>query len=83
MQTLTLIYLSLGSSPPACLGGMGTQEGCGREGQSDRVEVRGQKARTFPFLNWNVPYYDKEARKEIIKLRLENFKKNTGFDCPF
>ena len=47
------------------------------------MEVRGEKARTFPFLNWNVPYYDKEARKEIIKLRLENFKKNTGFDCPF
>ena len=39
------------------------------------MEVRGEKARTFPFLNWSIPYYDKEARKEIIKLRLQNLKK--------
>ena len=37
MQTLTLIYLRLGSSPPACLGVMGTQEGGGMEGQ---IEAR-------------------------------------------
>ena len=81
MQTLTLIYLSLGSSPPACLGGMGTQEGCGMEGQSEarcpsqKQTVTGRPWRLFGHIVVNI--------KESAKSRASGDWEGKGgfFNC--